>query len=81
MSKAIDAIKIEYNSLLAREKKAEEYLEHATPEQLKKWTPEFYKIEIQLSRLIQKFSATSGREMTHDEIVYGFGGEKKHGEV
>lgn len=71
----VDAIKIEYNSLLAREKKAEEYLNKATPEQLKKWLPEFEKIEIQLSRLIWKFAATAGREMTKDEILNGFGGE------
>lgn len=77
MSRDIDAIKIEYNSLLAREKKAEEYLEHATPEQLKKWLPEFEKIEIQLSRLIQKFAATAGRMVTHEEIVDGFGGKQE----
>ncbi len=81
MSKATDVLKLEYNRVLERERKAEEFLDHATPEQAKKWLPEFHKIVMQLSALMERFKVVAGREMTHEEIVYGFGGEKKDGKV
>lgn len=79
MSKAIDVLKLEYNRTLEKEKAGEEYLNKATPEQLPRYQKRFVELVMQLSQLIQKFKAVAGREMTHEEIVYGFGGEKKDG--
>jgi hypothetical protein len=44
----------------------------AKEKEIEKWTPEFIKITVELSNLINKFKATAGREMTTDEIINGF---------
>jgi hypothetical protein len=72
LSKHINNIKLEYNNLLEREKKAEEFLNKANEKQREKWTPEFIKITKDLSSLIYKFKSAIGREMTQDEILNGF---------
>lgn len=73
MSKFIDNLKQEYNKLLKREKNAENFLDNvATPKDIEKWTPEFIKITVELSAIINKFKSSSGRDMTVDEIINGF---------
>lgn len=73
MSKFIDNLKLEYNKLLKREKGAEYFLNNvATAREIEKWEPEFIKITVELSILINKFKSTTGREMTVDEIINGF---------
>lgn len=70
----IQKLKSDYNSLLSREKKAEYYLDRATPKQFERWKPEFFKIVEELSTLIKTYERETGKKMTQDEILHGFGG-------
>lgn len=62
-------LKLEYNKLLAREIKAEDYLSNPnrTPEDLDKWLPEFNQICMDLSSILNQLG-----EYTHEEAVSGF---------
>lgn len=60
-------LKKEYNRLLTREKKAEEFLNNCSSEEFSKWVGEFYKITKQLSMLMQKIP-----NMNDDEVLNGF---------
>ena len=66
--------KKKYNSLLARERKAEQYFENPerTPEEIDKWLPELQKIIIQLSLAMQEYKRLTGKEMTKEEVLNGF---------
>jgi hypothetical protein len=65
-------LKINYNKLLQREKKAEGYLNKATDKQLESWLPEFIKITVDLSKMMWQFKDLAGREMTIEESLEGF---------
>jgi len=65
-----DQLKLEYNQLLARELKAEEYLSSPdrTPEEIDKWLPEFNQLCITLSGLLDQIG-----DYAHNEAaVNGF---------
>jgi len=72
-------LKKKYNSLLERNKKAEEYFRTHTPKEcmVKKFkgkTPfhDFCDIAIDLSILIMQIEAAMGQKMTHYEKINGF---------
>ncbi len=52
---------------MQREKKAEEYFADKSYEQVEKWIPEYQKIIVGLSRLLQEIPS-----MSEDEIFNGF---------
>lgn len=66
---ANDQLRQEYNRLLTREKKAEEYLggPDRTQEDIDKWLPEFNQICMDLSSILDQLG-----EYTHEEAVSGF---------
>jgi|GEM_PF-6030577 len=74
MSVGLLELKEKYNKTLAREKKAEEFLNNASEEQQEKWNKEFLKIIIQLSRMIKQYRELNNEEMTKEEITGGFKG-------
>ena len=65
--------KEEYNKLLAREKKAESYLNDPgrTEEELTKWLPIYATIVKQLGQMIYEYKKV-GNEFTVDEQMNGF---------
>jgi len=66
--------KQKYNSLLAREKKAELFLEDFKVSQADKdkWMPKFVEITEQLSLLMREYKKTTGVDMTDIEVLQGF---------
>ena len=71
---SIDDLKVAYNVLIAREKKAELFLENSKVLQPQKeeWLPEFVKITECLSMLMIKHKEITGVEMKDDEVLNGF---------
>lgn len=65
-------LKEKYNIVIAREKKAEEYLKKCTDEQFDKWGPELNKIIVELSALMKTYEDLTGRAMTQGEVLNGF---------
>jgi len=67
-------LKQDYNKLLERYRKAEQFLENPKIEQTKKeqWTPEFVKITEQLSYLMRKYKELTGNEMLDENVLQGF---------
>lgn len=67
-------LKKAYNVLIAREKKAEKFLENAAVPQTKKdlWVPEFCRITECLSMLMIKHKEITGNEMLDSEVINGF---------
>ena len=65
--------KEEYNKLLAREKKAESYLNdlERTEEELAKWLPIYGTIVKQLGQMIYEYKK-AGNEFTVEEQMNGF---------
>ena len=65
--------KEEYNKLLAREKKAESYLNDPgrTEEEIAKWLPAYGTIVKQLGQMIYEYKK-AGNEFTVDEQMNGF---------
>ena len=65
--------KEEYNKLLAREKKAESYLNDPgrTEEELAKWLPIYATIVKQLGQMIYEYKK-AGNEFTVEEQMNGF---------
>jgi len=74
MSILIDDLKRAYNVLIAREHKAEKYLENdKVPQETRdKWLPEFEKITILLSALMRRYKVLTGHEMEISEVLNGF---------
>jgi hypothetical protein len=68
------ALKIEYDRLFAREKRAEAFLDDASipQERRERYVPQFERLLDGLNRLIAEIAA-AGHDMTRDEIVNGFG--------
>lgn len=62
-------LKIQYNALLTREKKAEAYLDnHDIPlRERERWLPKFNEIMAQLNELLLKIN-----NFTSDDVVNGF---------
>lgn len=71
---SILAFKQEYNKLLAREKKAELYLEDFKVSQVDKdkWMPKFVEITEQLSKFMREYKKITGQEMQDNEVLNGF---------
>ena len=67
-------LKEAYNVLIAREKKAEKFLEDTsfTIEKRDSWIPEFNNITILLSTLMIKYKEITGHEMKDSEVLNGF---------
>ena len=67
-------LKKAYNVLIAREKKAEKYLDDWNIPQSKKdgWLPEFAKITECLSMLMSDYKKLTGEEMSDDNVLNGF---------
>jgi len=67
-------LKKAYNILIAREKKAEKYLDNWDIPQSKKdgWLPEFAKITECLSMLMADYKKLTGEEMKDSEVLNGF---------
>ena len=67
-------LKQAYNVLIAREKKAEKFLENNsyTIEKRDSWVPEFVKITECLSMLMIDYKKITGEEMNDDNIFNGF---------
>ena len=65
--------KEKYNQLLAREKKAESYLNDPgrTEEEVAKWLPEYLRIVQQLGQMIYEYKQ-QGFDITVDEQLNGF---------
>ena len=65
--------KEEYNNLLAREKKAESYLNDPgrTEEELAKWRPKYMEIVYKLGQMIYEYKK-AGNEFTVEEQMNGF---------
>jgi len=61
-------LKLEYNRLLARELKAEDYLSSSdrTPEEIDKWLPEFNRLCLELSSILEQL------DYTQEEAINGF---------
>lgn len=72
LAEKLKELKVKYNSVLQREKKAQTFLNNATDEQLKSWLPEYLKITGQLSTMMLQFEILSERAMTIDETLEGF---------
>ena len=70
----LEELKKTYNILLAREKKAEKFLEDTNYTQVKRdsWNPEFVKITECLSMLMIKHKEITGKEMLDSEVLDGF---------
>lgn len=68
----LNALKLQYNKLLQREKKAEAFLNTATEEQYVKWLPEYLKITKELSIMIMKYESLTGEKMSEEEMFKGF---------
>jgi len=64
-----EQLKLEYNQLLARELKAEEYLSgpDRTLEEVEKWLPKFNQVCMDLSSILDQIGT-----YTHREAVTGF---------
>ena len=67
-------LKKAYNILIAREKKAEKYLDNWDIPQSKKdgWLPEFAKITECLSMLMADYKKLTGEEISNDNVLNGF---------
>lgn len=72
LAQKLKELKIKYNSVLAREKKAETFLNNATDKEIDKWLPEYFKITSQLSVMMSQFAVFTGRAMTIEESLEGF---------
>jgi len=70
----IEELKKTYNVVIAREIKAEKFLEDRNISQAKKesWLPEFENITIQLSLLMREYKSLAGEEMKLNNILGGF---------
>jgi len=70
----IDELKQAYNVLIAREKKAEKFLEDNsyTIEKRDSWIPEFNNITVLLSTLMHKYKEITGEDMKDDNVLNGF---------
>jgi len=70
----IEELKAAYNILIAREKKAEKFLEDNsyTIEKRDSWVPEFAKITECLSLLMIKYKEITGEVMSDDNVLNGF---------
>lgn len=65
-------LKKNYNKTLAREKKAENFINKATDKEFEKWLPEFNKIIVELSMMIKQYKDLTGQEMSKTEVSEGF---------
>ncbi|MGV8979922.1 hypothetical protein [Clostridium sp.] len=74
MAMSILKLKVAYNVLILREKKAEKFLEDTNYSQVKResWIPEFVKITECLSMLMIKHKEITGKEMLDSEVLDGF---------
>lgn len=70
--RTMSILRKQYNDILAREKKAEEFFKNASPEEVEKWLPEYTKIIIKLSKLMEEYTKLTGKNMTSNEIFNGF---------
>ena len=70
----LEELKKSYNSLIIREKKAEEFFDNPDVEQSKKdsWISEYMKITESLSSLMAEYRTITGNQMADDEIFNGF---------
>ena len=70
----IEDLKGAYNVLIAREKKAEKFLEDNsyTIEKRDSWIPEFVKITECLSMLMIDYKNITGEEMNNENVLEGF---------
>ena len=65
-------LKKEYNTVLAREKKAEGWINGASDTEFEKWLPEYNKVINNLDDLIRKIESESNAKLTSEDILYGF---------
>ena len=72
LAQKLKELKVKYNSVLARQKKAETFLNNATDKEIDKWLPEYLKITSELSLMMSMFAVFTGRAMTNDESLEGF---------
>ena len=68
-------LKVAYNVLIAREKKAEKFLEDTnyTQEKRDSWVPAFNQITECLSMLMADYKKLTGEEMKDENVLNGFG--------
>lgn len=72
LAEKLKELKNKYNEVLARQKKAEKFLDNTTEEQFNKWLPEYLKITSELSVMMSQFEILAGRAMTIEESLEGF---------
>lgn len=72
----LSELKKVYNKTIAREKKAERFIASANEQQLNTWLPEFNKIIIKLSLLMDDYEKLTGNKITLEEVTNGFKEEK-----
>ena len=68
----MDPLKQQYNEVLKRQKKADDFYNKASSEDADKWLPEYNKIIRNLGTLAYKIEKIEGRELTRDEYLEGF---------
>lgn len=68
----LQSLQIKYNNLLLRQKKAENFINNATEEQLKVWLPTYQSIVKELGTLVLEYKKITGKDMTLKEILEGF---------
>lgn len=72
MNRTLSKLKEDYNVLIARNDKAEEYLNKCTEEEFNKWLPLFRQIIIDLSSLMKEYKEITGKEMSEENAINGF---------
>lgn len=67
-------LKIKYNKVLEREKKAEEYFNRTdvSGTEKEKWLPKLNDIIVELSRMMKEHKKLTGEEMSKQEVLEGF---------
>ena len=66
--------KEKYDVLITRERKAEKWLDapERTNEQIEKWLPEFTKIIVDLSKMINEYKKLTGKDMSEQLALDDF---------
>lgn len=65
-------LKVQYNKLIDREKKAQQFFEAAPSEAVDKWLTKYNQLVRQLSSLIILYEKLTGKEMSESEVFDGF---------
>lgn len=65
-------LKKNYNELLEKNKKAEEFITNCTDEEYEKWLPLFHQRTREISMAVKEIEKFTGKKMTDYETFNGF---------